>query len=143
MGVWRGVARIVALEAVAVTPTAVVLATGPDLVVTIALAAACLVAGYMLIRLPDARPLDEGAWLGVAIGGGIGLAQAEAAVLATARALAWVQPWLISIVACAGIGIALGFVARYEQQHRILRDHLRQAAQRGKPTGPHHFARLK
>lgn len=143
MGVWRGLARIVALEAVAVAPTAFVLAAGPDLLPTLALAAACLAAGYLMIRLPDARPIDEGAWLGVAIGGGIGLAQAQAAVLATAQALAWVRPWLLSIVACAGIGIALGFVARYERQHRILRDHLRDAAAQRRPAGQHHFARLK
>lgn len=138
----RGVVRILALEGVAVTPTAYVLAAGPDLVPAFLVAALCLAAGYLLIRLPDARPIDEGAWLGVAIGGGIGLAQAEAAVLVAVQALAWVRPWLLSIVACAGIGIALGFLARYEQQHRLLRAHLRKAAARA-PSGPHHFARLK
>ena len=138
----RGVVRILALEAVAAMPTAYVLAAGPDLVPAFLVAALGLAAGYLLIRLPDSRPLDEGAWLGVAIGGGLGLAQAESAVLAAAEALAWVRPWLLSIVACAGIGIALGFLARYEHQHRLLREHLRRTAAQGAGS-QHRLARLK
>ena len=141
-GALRGVARILALEAVAAAPTVYVLAFDPGLLLALMVGATCLALGYLLIRLPDSRPIDEGAWMGVAVGGGIGLAQAQSAVVAAAQALAWVRPWLLSIVACAGIGIALGFLARYEQQHRILREHLRKAAAR-KPAGPHHFARLK
>lgn len=135
----RGVLRILALETVAVTPTVFVLWGAPSLPLAILVGAACMALGYLLIRLPDSRPIDEGAWLGVAIGGGIGLAEAEAAVAAALDALAWVRPWLLSIVACAGIGIALGFLARYEHQHRLLRASLRRAT----PAGPHHFARLK
>jgi hypothetical protein len=142
-GTGRGLARILALEAVAATPTAVVLAAAPGLFPVLLLSAACLAAGYALLRVPGSRPIDEGAWLGVAIGGGIGLAQAEAAVVAAAAALAWVRPWLLSIVGCSGIGIALGFLARYDQQHRLLREHLRRAAAQRDPAGPHHFARLK
>jgi hypothetical protein len=133
------VARILALEAVAVLPTALVLWGAPALPIVLLVGAACLTLGYLLIRLPDSRPIDEGAWLGVAIGGGVGLAQAEAAVAAAFDALAWVRPWLISIVACAGIGIALGFLARYEHQHRLLRATLRGSA----TAGPHPLARLK
>ena len=138
----RGLARILVLEAVAALPTVVVLAAEPGLPAVLLLEALCLGLGYLLIRLPDSRPLEEGAWLGVAIGGGIGVAQAEAAVVAAVQELAWIRPWLLSIVACAGIGIALGFLARYEEQNRVLRDHLRRAAAR-KPAGPHRFARLK
>lgn len=135
----RGIARILALEAVAAAPTLVVLSTTPHLLEVVAFGALCLALGYVLLRLPGSRPIDEGAWLGVAIGGGIGLAQAEAAVVATAQELAWVRPWLLSIVACAGIGIALGFLARYDQQHRAVR-----AARPGAvPAGGHRFARVK
>lgn len=122
MGGWlRGVARILGLEAVAVVPTAAVLGVGAGPIAAILLGAACLAAGYLLLRMEGSNAIQEGAWLGVAIGGGIGLAQAEAAVLAAAQALAWVRPWLLSIVACAGIGIALGFLARYDQHHRAVR----------------------
>lgn len=117
----RGVARLLALEAVAAVPTAAVLGLGAGVLAALLLGGACLALGYLLLRMDGSRPLDEGAWLGVAVGGGIGLAQAEAAVLAAAQELAWVRPWLLSIVACAGVGIALGFLARYDQHHRAAR----------------------
>lgn len=138
-GGWRALARILALEAVAATPTLLVLFLTPHVMEVMAIAAACLALGYFLLRMEGSRPLHEGAWLGVAIGGGVGLAEAEAAVVAAAQELAWVRPWLLSIVACAGIGIALGFLARYDKLHRSVRA----ARPRASPAGPHHFARLK
>lgn len=144
----RGVARILALEAVAAAPTVAVLAfdlRAPSIVV---LAAVCLAAGYVLLRRPGARPVEEGAWLGMAIGGGLGLANAMvthdvagvcAGIGCGAAPLLWFRSWLIALVACAGIGLAAGFLAQYDRHSQDVRLRRRVAS----AAGPHRFARLK
>lgn len=143
-----GVARVLALQALAVAPTALVLAAGLRSPGVLAVAAACLGLGYLLLRRPGGHPVQEGAWLGMSIGGGLGLANAVAAQ-EIARACAgascagtgmlWLQSWLIAIVATAGIGLAAGFLANYELHHR----HARSRRPAAFSTGANRFARLK
>jgi hypothetical protein len=145
----RSLARVLALEVVAASPTVLVLLAGWRAPGILLFAAACLGAGYLLLRLPGSKPVEEGAWLGLAIGGGLGLAYAMTtnAVLANLCAggacnidpMDWMRGWLMALVACSGIGLALGFVARYDMHHRLVR------SARPTPTlaGQQHFARLK
>ena len=139
--------RILGLEAVAAAPTVAVLAFDLRPPGIGALAAACLVAGYFLLRMPGARPVEEGAWLGLGIGGGFGLANAmvthDVAGLCTdvqcgTAPVLWLRSWLIAVVACSGIGLAAGFLAQYDRHHQDLRSRLA-AVQAGR----HRFARLK
>ena len=148
VGPWRGVARILALEAVAVSPTAAVLAWDLRPPGILLLAVACLAAGYLLLRMPGARPVQEGAWLGLGLGGGIGLANAmvthDVAGLCTGLAcgttsMLWLRSWLIAVVACSGIGLAAGFLAQYDRHHQDAR--LRRLASHAAIRQP--FARLK
>jgi hypothetical protein len=126
----RRIARLLGLEALAVAPTAAVLWMEPSVVAVMLLGGVCLALGYFLLRLPSGWPLQEGAWLGLAVGGCIGLAQAEAAAVLAAQALDWMRPWLITVVACSGIGIALGTLAHYDLSLRLLRRRRQPAAER-------------
>jgi hypothetical protein len=144
-----GVLRILGLEAVAAAPTVAVLAFDLRVWGTTGLAAACLAAGYLLLRMPGARPIEEGAWLGLGIGGGLGLANAmvtqDVAGLCTGIAcgstgLLWLRSWMIAVVACSGIGLASGFLAQYDRHHQDAR--LRRLASAA-ATQRHQFARLK
>lgn len=133
MGGGRGILRILALEAVAAAPTALVLQGDRATSLAMAVAAACLVLGYPLLRMPGARPVAEGAWLGMAVGGGLGLAFAMAAhdvavglcpdpaTGCASPSPAWLRLWTIALVATSGIGLAAGFLADYDRQNRELR----------------------
>lgn len=149
VGVWRSVGRILALEAVAAAPTVAVLAFDLRPPGIVGLAAACLAAGYLLLRMPGARPVEEGAWLGLGIGGGLGLANAmvthDVAGLCTGvgcgtTSILWLRSWLIAVVACSGIGLAAGFLAQYDRHHQDLRDRRLAAVA---ASGPQRVARLK
>lgn len=146
--VGRGVARILALEAVAATPTVAALAYGLRFPATVVLAALCLAAGYALLRMSGARPVEEGAWLGLGIGGGLGLAAALVTqdvagtcvgIECGTTGMLWLRSWLIAIVACSGIGLAAGFLANYDRHRQDIR--LRRLATAGEAA--HRFARLK
>jgi hypothetical protein len=148
-GVWRGVARVLALEAVAASPTVAVLAFDLRPPGIGALAALCLAAGYLLLRMPGARPVEEGAWLGLGIGGGFGLASAMvthdvagicAGLQCGTTSMLWLRSWLIAVVACSGIGLASGFLAQYDRHHQDLRARRLAAVAAG---GPQRLARLK
>jgi hypothetical protein len=127
----RATARVLALEAVAAGPTLMVLAWGVRSPGILAGAAACLAAGYLLLRLPGAKPVPEGTWLGMAIGGGLGLAYAmdahDVAVGVCAGlgcggdGVLWLRSWMIALVASSGIGLAAGFLANYDRSQRDLR----------------------
>jgi hypothetical protein len=133
MGGGRGVVRILALEAVAAAPTVLVLQGGLRAPFAVAVAAACLAAGYLLLRLRGARPVAEGAWLGMAVGGGLGLAFAMgahdaalglcpgAAVGCGSPPVLWLRSWMIALAATSGIGLAAGFLANYDRHSRDLR----------------------
>lgn len=145
-GVVTGLARVLGLEAIAATPTVLVLAAGVRSPMVLGVAAACLAVGYLLLRLPGGRPVAEGAWLGLSIGGGLGLANAmsihEVAGLCQGLgcggdSLLWLRSWLIAVVATSGIGLAAGFLANYEQHHRAAR------ALHALAVAPERFARLK
>lgn len=144
-----GVLRILGLEAVAAAPTVAVLAFDLRTWGTTALAAACLAAGYLLLRMPDARPIEEGAWLGLGIGGGLGLANAMVAhdvaglcsgIACGSAGLLWLRSWMIAVVACSGIGLASGFLAQYDRHHQDAR--LRRLASTASGQRQR-FARLK
>lgn len=148
-GLWRGIARVLCLEAVAAAPTVAVLAFDLRPPGIGALAALCLAAGYALLRMPGARPVEEGAWLGLGIGGGFGLANAmvthDVASLCTGiqcgtTSILWLRSWLIAVVACSGIGLAAGFLAQYDRHHQDLVGRRLAASQ---AAGRHRFARLK
>ena len=150
VGAVAGVARVLGLEAVAVAPTALVLAAGLRSPGVLFVAAGCLALGYLILRLPQGRPVAEGTWLGLSIGGGLGLANAmstqELAGLCSGlgcgpTALVLLRSWLIAVVATSGIGLAAGFLASYERAHRAARAALGRAVA---ATGPRdRFARLK
>lgn len=140
----RGVVRILALLAVAAAPTALVL-QGLRSMGALALSAACLGLGYCLLRMRGAHPVPEGAWLGLAIGGGIGLAYAMAAhemalglcpdpaAGCDTPPLAGLRAWMIAAVATSGIGLAAGFLANYDRHSRDLRERRAAAAVAGAP----------
>lgn len=129
--VGRAVARVLALESVAALPCVLVLAAGVRSPEILAAAAACLAGGYFLLRLPGARPVAEGAWLGLALGGGLGLGYAMDVHETMAglcpglgcgpASLLWLRSWLIAVVASSGIGLAAGFLANYDRHHRDAR----------------------
>ncbi|MEA3136884.1 MAG: hypothetical protein QOC71_1165, partial [Thermoplasmata archaeon] len=150
-GVWRGMARILGLEAVAAAPTVAVLAFDLRFPAIVVLAAACLATGYLLLRMPGARPVEEGAWLGLGIGGGLGLANAMVThdvagvcfgIECGTDSMLWLRSWLIAVVACSGIGLAAGFLAQYDRHHQDLRS-LRDRRGTAAAAGQHRFARLK
>lgn len=149
VGVGRGVARVLALEAVAATPTVAALAFDLRFPGIVVLAGFCLAAGYVLLRMPGARPVEEGAWLGLGIGGGLGLANALVThdvagaclgIECGTTGMLWLRSWLIATVACSGIGLAAGFLANYDRHHQDLR--LRRLASVA-AAGQRRFARLK
>jgi hypothetical protein len=132
-----------------VAPTVGVLAFDLRPPGVVALAALCLAAGYALLRTPGARPVEEGAWLGLGIGGGFGLASAMvthdvagvcAGLQCGTTPLLWLRSWLIAVVACSGIGLAAGYLAQYDRHRQDLRARRLAAMARG---GPRRFARLK
>lgn len=146
-GPLAGLARALALEAIAAIPTVLVLTAGLRSPLALAVVAGCFALGYLLLRLPTGRPVAEGTWLGLALGGGLGLANAmtiqDAAGLCTGvgcgpTTVVWLRSWLIAVVATSGIGLAAGFLANYERLNRQLR-----AARGAIPAGAHRFARLK
>lgn len=141
-------ARVLGLEAVAVTPSVLVLVAGVRSPMVLGVAASCLAVGYLLLRLPEARPVAEGTWLGLSIGGGLGLANAMAihdvagfcqGLGCGSDSLVWLRSWLIAVVATSGIGLAAGFLANYERHHRLARAARPAAA----TAGAERFARLK
>ncbi|MFA5944674.1 MAG: hypothetical protein WC876_09435 [Candidatus Thermoplasmatota archaeon] len=147
--VLRGLIRILALEAVAAAPTVAVLAFDLRTPGIVALGAACLAAGYGLLRMPGARPIEEGAWLGLGIGGGLGLANAMVtqdvagaclALQCGTTSMLWLRSWLIAVVACSGIGLAAGFLAHYDRHHHDAALRRMAAAD---ASASHRFARLK
>lgn len=148
-GALRGVARILGLEAVAAAPTVAALAFDLRFPGIVMLAAACLLTGYLLLRMPGARPVEEGAWLGLGIGGGLGLANAlvtqDVAGVCVGlecgtTSMLWLRSWLIAVVACSAIGLAAGFLAHYDRQQQDLR--MRRAATVG-AADARRLARLK
>lgn len=138
----RSALRVLALEAVAAAPTLLVL-QGMRSPAVLAAGAASLGVGYLLLRMRGARPVPEGAWLGISIGGGLGLAYAmaahdvalgvcgpgaAAAVGCGSASLVWLRSWMIALVAASGIGLAAGFLANYDRESRDLRDRRAAAA---------------
>jgi hypothetical protein len=147
----RGIARILTLEAAAAAPTVAVLAFDLRVQALLAVAVACLGAGYLLLRMPGARPVEEGAWLGLGIGGGLGLANAMVlrdvagaciGLECGGTPLVWLKSWLLAVVACAGIGLAAGFLANYDRHHQDVRLR-RLAASQATVSSAQRFARLK
>ena len=148
-GTLRAMARLLGLEAAAAAPTVAVLALDLRPPGIWGVAAACLAIGYALLRMPGARPVEEGAWLGLGIGGGLGLANAMVThdvagvcigLQCGTASMLWLRSWLIAVVACSGIGLASGFLAQYDRHHRDLRSRRIVA---GATAGPGRFARLK
>jgi hypothetical protein len=128
MGGGRGLLRVLALEAVAAAPTLLVL-NGLRPPNALAAGVACLAVGYLLLRMRSANPVPEGAWLGLAVGGGrdvtAGLcpaaASAAAAVGCASAPMVLLRSWMIALVATSGIGLAAGFLANYDRHSRDVR----------------------
>ena len=139
MGGGRSALRVLGLQAIAAAPTVLVL-QGLRPAEALAAAGACLALGYLLLRLRGANPVPEGAWLGMAVGGGVGLAYAMAAHDVAAglcagaavgcgpEPLVWLRSWMLAVVATSGIGLAAGFLANYDRQSRDLRQRRATAA---------------